>query len=58
MTVPSYDIAGLFTGESPIDITPVLDTVFDLLPVVIPIAVAFIGFRKGVSFLFGSLRDA
>lgn len=36
----------------------VLDEVKELLPVVLPVAIGYIAFRKGLSFLFGTLRRA
>lgn len=36
----------------------VLDEVTGLLPVVIPAAIGFIALRKGIGFLFGTLRSA
>lgn len=36
----------------------VFDQVLGLLPITLPVSVAFIGFRKGLSFLFQTLRMA
>ena len=36
----------------------VMDEIIGLLPVVIPVAVTFLALRKGLSFLFSSLRSA
>lgn len=36
----------------------VLDGVKSLLPTLLPIMVGFIGIRKGISFLLGSLKKA
>lgn len=36
----------------------VLDGVKSLLPTLLPISVGFIGIRKGISFLLGTLRRA
>lgn len=41
-----------------IDLTGILDEVISLLPVVLPVVIGFIGIRKGISFLIGSLRNA
>ena len=38
--------------------TGVLDEIIGLLPVVVPVSVGFIGLRKGLGFLFGTLRKA
>lgn len=58
VTGTTYNLAGLFTGENAIDLTPVLQGVYDLLPVVIPVAIGFIALRKGISFLFNSISAA
>lgn len=58
VAVSTYDLAGLFTGENAIDLSPVLQGVYDLLPVVIPVAIGFIALRKGISFLFSSITAA
>lgn len=36
----------------------VLDEVVGLLPIVIPVSIAFLALRKGISFLFDMLRSA
>lgn len=54
----TYDLAGLFSGENAIDLSPVLQGVYDLLPVVIPVCIGFIALRKGISFLFSSIQGA
>lgn len=36
----------------------VFDEIVSLLPVIIPVSVGFIAIRKGLGFLFGSLRQA
>ena len=36
----------------------VLNEIVDLLPVVIPVMIGFIGLRKGISFLQGVLHSA
>lgn len=43
---------------SNVDLSGILQEVVDLLPVVLPTIVAFLGIRKGISFLIGSLRRA
>lgn len=54
----TYDLASLFTGDKAIDLSPVLSGVYNLLPVVIPVAIGFIALRKGISFLFSSIQGA
>lgn len=54
----TYDLAGLFKGDNAISLAPVLQGVYDLLPVVIPVCVGFIALRKGISFLFNSIQGA
>lgn len=41
-----------------VDLSGILQEVVSLLPVVLPTIVAFLGIRKGISFLIGSLRRA
>ena len=36
----------------------VFDEILSLLPVIIPVSVGFIGVRKGLGFLFSSIRKA
>lgn len=36
----------------------VFNEILSLLPVIVPVSVGFIGVRKGLGFLFGSLRQA
>lgn len=46
------------TAISGTDLTGILNEIISLLPVVLPVVVGFIGIRKGISFLIGSLRRA
>ncbi len=48
-------LSGVVTADM---IKGVLAEVIGLLPVVIPVAITFIGVRKGISFLLGMLRAA
>lgn len=41
-----------------LDLTAVLDEVVALLPVVLPVVIGFIAFRKGLAFVKGALRGA
>ncbi len=41
-----------------IQLTAVLDEVVALVPVVLPVIIGFIAFRKGLSFVKGALRGA
>ena len=41
-----------------IDLTAVLDEIVALIPVVLPVVIGFIAFRKGFSFIKRSLRGA
>lgn len=36
----------------------VLDQVIDLLPVVLPVMITFVGLRKGISFVMSMLHSA
>ena len=46
------------TAISGVDLTGILNEIISLLPVILPVVVGFIGVRKGISFLIGSLRRA
>lgn len=46
------------TAISGTDLSGILNEIISLLPVVLPVVVGFIGVRKGISFLIGSLRRA
>ena len=46
------------TAINGVDLTSILQEVVNLLPVVLPVLVGFLGIRKGISFLIGSLRRA
>lgn len=55
------DIAAIVNGtdlQSKIHLSQVLDSVGDLVPVVLPVIIGFIAFRKGYAFLKGALRSA
>jgi len=41
-----------------VDLTAVLDEVVALVPVVLPVTIGFIAFRKGLSFIKRTLRGA
>lgn len=41
-----------------IDLTAVLDEVVALIPVVLPVIIGFIAFRKGLAFIKRTLRGA
>lgn len=45
-------------SNSNVDLTGVVNEVVSLLPVVLPTIIVFLGIRKGISFLIGSLRRA
>lgn len=46
------------TAIANVDLTGILNEIISLLPLVLPVVVGFIGIRKGISFLIGSLRRA
>lgn len=46
------------TALNGVDMSSILQEVVNLLPVVIPVLIGFMGIRKGISFLIGSLRRA
>ena len=41
-----------------IDLTEVLDEVVNLVPVVLPVVISFIAFRKGYAFIKRALKGA
>lgn len=41
-----------------IDLTAVLDEIVALIPVVLPVVISFIAFRKGFAFIKRSLKGA
>ena len=51
VTMPTIDLTG-------VDFGGILKIVTDLIPVILPVVVAFIALRKGISFLYNSLRGA
>lgn len=48
----------MFEGITAATFNGVLDTIKDLIPVVIPAVVGFLAFRKGWSFLKSQIRGA
>lgn len=46
------------TAINNVDLSGILEELLSLLPVVLPTIVGFIGVRKAISFLIGSLRRA
>jgi len=48
----------LVDAAKDVELTAVLDGVVGLIPMVLPVVVAFIAFRKGYGFLKSSLRGA
>lgn len=48
----------MFEGITSATFTGVLDTIKELIPIVVPAVVGFIAFRKGWSFLKGEIRKA
>ena len=51
-------VAGLADIVTSDMLSGVLNEIVDLLPVVIPVMIGFIGLRKGISFLQGVLHSA
>lgn len=48
----------MFEGISSSTFTGVLDSIKELIPIVLPAVVGFLAFRKGWSFLKGEIRKA
>ena len=55
LTTTASGLSGIVTAEM---LGGVLDEIVNLLPVVIPVMIGFIGLRKGISFLQGVLHSA
>ncbi len=51
----STTLASVVTADM---VKGVFNDILSMLPVIVPAAVGFIGIRKGLSFLFGTLRSA
>lgn len=51
-------LSGLFIGAEAVSLSGVLGEVTALIPVILPIIIGFIAFRKGLAFIIGSLRGA
>ena len=41
-----------------VDLTIIMDQILAIVPVVLPVVIAFIGLRKGLAFLKSSLKGA
>lgn len=54
-TTTSNTVATALTG---VDLSGIMEELISLLPVILPTVVGFIGVRKAISFLIGSLRRA
>lgn len=54
-TTTASGLADIVTSDM---LSGVLNEIVDLLPVVIPVMIGFIGLRKGISFLQGVLHSA
>lgn len=54
-TTTAAGLADIVTSDM---LSGVLNEIVDLLPVVIPVMIGFIGLRKGISFLQGVLHSA
>lgn len=48
-------LGDIVTGEM---LSGVLDQVIDLLPVILPVMITFVGLRKGISFVMSMLHSA
>lgn len=50
-TTPAIDLTG-------VDLGAVLSSITDMLPIILPVVIGFIAFRKGLSFLKSQLKGA
>ena len=48
---PAIDLTG-------VDFSGILKVVTDLVPQILPVTIAFVALRKGISFIYSSLRGA
>lgn len=55
MTETALHLSSIVTAKM---VSGVFDELIGLLPVVIPAAITYMGIRKGLKFLFGTLRSA
>lgn len=55
LTSSATNIVANAVSSANVDLTSVVNEVVALLPVVLPTIVVFLGVRKGISFLIGSL---
>ena len=55
MEASSTIFNGVITAQT---LSPVMDGIKELLPVVLPVVVGFLALRKGVSFVLSSIRGA
>lgn len=55
LTAAATELSSIVTAEM---LGGVLDEIKGLLPVILPVMVGFIGLRKGISFLQGTLHSA
>lgn len=51
----SLTLSNIVTSEM---VGGVMDEIVGLLPIVIPVSIGYIGLRKGIGFLFNSLKKA
>lgn len=45
----------MFTG---VDFMDVLEQIYTLIPIILPVIIGFLAFRKGWSFLLGAIKKA
>lgn len=52
------EVTGLMIDLTGVDLTTVLDEITGMLPVILPVIIGFIAFRKGIAFLKQQLKGA
>lgn len=48
----------MFTGVTSATLTPILDEIKSLVPIVLPAVIGFLAFRKGWGFLKSAIKGA
>ncbi len=51
-----FSLASLFSGENAISLTGIFDQIVDVIPIILPVSIAFIGLRKALSFLKAQMK--
>ena len=59
ITLGAGVISGALTGEgAAVELDAVMDEYVSLIPLLVPVGITFIGLRKALAFLWGTLKSA